>query len=140
MPVERSVGAVLLRKTKNGYKYLLLHYPGGHWGFPKGHIEKGEKSEDTARREIKEETGINSFKFIPGFKKTIRYFVDVGGRRCLKFVAYFLALTRQKKVTISWEHQGFAWLSYEEAYKKITYQNARQVLKEAHNFISKKGI
>ena len=87
MPVERSAGAVVYRETKKGREYLLLqHHAGkntravkrahvGHWDFPKGHIDAGEKTEDTVRREVREETGITRIELIPGFKETIRYFV-----------------------------------------------------------------
>ncbi|MDR2666293.1 MAG: NUDIX domain-containing protein [Endomicrobium sp.] len=37
------------------------------WGFPKGHVEKGESEFETATREIFEETGINKVKFIENF-------------------------------------------------------------------------
>ena len=64
MPREKSAGAIIFR-TENGIKYyLLLHYapsePGkrGQWGFAKGHVEEGETEEETARREVAEETGI----------------------------------------------------------------------------------
>ena len=48
--------------------------PKGHWDFPKGHIEKGEKIKDTIRREVEEETGLKDIKFIEGFKEWIKYF------------------------------------------------------------------
>ena len=151
MPVERSAGAVIFRDEKSGCKYLLLnHFPGkysrnrkdkaGHWDFPKGHIEKGEKTLDTVRREIKEETGISRINIVPVFKETIRYFVGPKGDRRLKFVAFFLGRTKQKKVTISHEHQGFAWLPFEEAHKLLTYPNSKKILKKAHEFISRKNI
>ena len=69
MPVGRSAGAIVFR----GPFYLLLHYQSGHWDFPKGGIEKGEKTEETVRREVREETGIADLEFIPGFKKTIHF-------------------------------------------------------------------
>jgi len=57
MPTEKSAGAVIFRKEpssakattgkKYTVKYLLLHYAARHWDLPKGHIEKGEKPEDT---------------------------------------------------------------------------------------------
>ncbi len=73
MPIERSAGAVVFRKEKGNISYLLLHYQAGHWDFPKGNIERGEKMEETVKREIKEETGIEDIEFIPGFKETIKY-------------------------------------------------------------------
>lgn len=151
MPVERSAGAIIFRETKKGKEFLLLQHPdkenkrvskpiAGHWDFPKGHIEPHETTEETVRREVREESGITKLEFIPGFKETIRYFVNYNGTKRLKFVAYFLARTTQKKVTISREHQGFAWLPYEQAYERLTYANAKHILKSADDFISKKGL
>ncbi|MDZ4384915.1 MAG: NUDIX domain-containing protein, partial [Candidatus Moranbacteria bacterium] len=60
---EKSVGAVVFRKKETGGKeFLLLHYPSGHWDFPKGHIESGETEEGTLRREVEEETGLKDLK------------------------------------------------------------------------------
>lgn len=147
MPVERSAGAILFRDTENGREYLLLqHAEGtrvsrpahqGHWSFPKGHVEKGETTEETVRREIKEETGLFAIEFIPDFKETIRYFVHYNSEKRLKFVAFFLARTREGTITISFEHQGFIWLPYEEAIKKITYSSDKNVLKKAEAFLTK---
>ena len=150
MPVERSAGAVIFRESKDGREYLLLHHQSvdnkrasrpvstGHWSFPKGHVEKGETTTDTVRREVKEETGIKKLEFIPNFKETIRYFVNYDGQKRLKFVAFFAAKTNQQKVTISFEHQGFAWFSYEDAITTVTYRSDKQVLKAAEAFIAKK--
>lgn len=146
MKIERSVGAVVFRKAPKEILYLLLrHYPGkfnakskkagGRWDSPKGHIEKGEKSLDTLRREVREETGIAKLKVVPGFKETIHYFVGPRSERSLKFVAFFLAETNQKKVKLSFEHQGFAWLPFREALKLVTYANSKNVLKSANKFL-----
>ena len=151
MPAERSAGAVIFRDTKDGRKYLLLRHPDrmgnksrsplkGHWDFPKGHIESGEKTVETVRREIKEETGIARFNFVPGFKRTIRYFVGPKENRRPKFVYFFLGKTAQRRIHISHEHQSFVWLPYGEAYKRITYSNSRKILKHAHDFLQRKGI
>ena len=149
MPVERSAGAVIFRESKQGREYLLLHHQpmehtrgsrpvsAGHWSFPKGHVEKGETTEETVRREVKEETGITKLEFIPDFKKTIRYFVNYDGQKRLKFVAFFLAKTSEKKIIISFEHQGFAWLSYEQAIITAMYPSDKQVLEAAETFIAK---
>lgn len=147
MPVERSAGAVVYCETTKRREYLLLHHAKsmrsarplseGHWSFPKGHVEKGETTEETVRREVREETGITTLEFLSGFKHTIRYFIKIGEEKRMKFVAFFLCRTMQKKITISFEHQGFAWLSYEDAIKQVTYPSDKQVLKAAEEFLAR---
>ncbi|MBI3273995.1 MAG: NUDIX domain-containing protein [Candidatus Colwellbacteria bacterium] len=148
MPVERSAGAIIFRKTSKGIEYLLLHHHGryaprvkdGHWDFPKGHVERGEKTEDTVRREVKEETGLENINFVPDFKETIRYFININGEQRLKFVAFFLAEARGRKIKISREHQGYARLSFRKAHAALTYFNAKKILKKAHEFLLRKGL
>ncbi len=136
MPVERSAGAILFRKEKEKTLFLLLHYEEGHWDFPKGHIETGEKTEETVLREVREETGITELTFIDGFKETIRYFFQTGKKRVLKFVVFYLAQTSQKKVTLSHEHVGAEWLLYQEAVERMTFPSSRKLLRKAHSFLA----
>lgn len=142
MPVERSAGAVIYKKEKNKIYYLLLHYPGvshrankDYWDFPKGHIEKGENEIDTVKREIKEETGLDDIKIIEGFKEKIKYFFRWQGKKILKFVSFYLVKTQEKDIKISFEHTGFAWLPYEKALERLTFDNAKEILKKAHDFL-----
>lgn len=135
MPVGRSAGAIVFR----GPFYLLLHYQSGHWDFPKGGIEKGEKTEETVRREVREETGIANLEFIPGFKKTIHFVYQHQGDLVNKWVAYLLAETRQAEVKISFEHQGFAWLGFAEAIERVTFKNAKEVLRAAEDYLKLRG-
>jgi len=137
MPVERSAGAVIFRKVAKELFYLLLHYEEGHWDFPKGHIEPGEKTVETIRREVREETGIVRLTFLPGFKETIRYFFWAKKKRILKFVVYSLTRTSQKKVRLSSEHVGYEWLPFSEAQARITFTTSRRVLKKAQGHLKK---
>jgi len=140
MPIEKSAGAVVFRKEKNKIYYLLLHYESGHWGFPKGHIEKGESIEDAAKREIEEETGIEDIKFVPGFKEWIKYFFKTGDKNIMKIVTFFLGETKTKDIKLSFEHKGCAWLPYEQAFNQLTFNNAKEILKKANNFLLAKGL
>ena len=134
---EKSCGALIFRNEGGKRSYLLLHYAGGHWDFPKGHVEVGESEEQTARREIREETGISSIEFLPGFHETVSYsFRHNTGEVAQKQVAFFLAKTDEKLVRLSDEHIGFAWLSYPSARKKATYENARNLLEKAEKKLS----
>lgn len=124
---EQSAGLVLV---KDG-EYLLLHYDAGHWDFPKGHLEKGESPEQAALRELKEETGITDAEILPGFVEKILYFFKKEGKTIAKEVVFFLARTKTSNVTLSFEHKGFVWLPFKEAVEKITYNNAKDILKKA---------
>ena len=126
---ETSAGVILRRYTSR-WEYLLLDY-GTHWDFPKGHIEAGEDPQTTAMRELEEETGIHDARFIPGFTHTMRYFYRKMGEGMTKVVIYFLAETSGGQVTLSHEHSGYAWLPYEDAMQRLTFENARELLTKA---------
>ncbi|MGQ4894645.1 MAG: bis(5'-nucleosyl)-tetraphosphatase [Candidatus Njordarchaeia archaeon] len=132
---EKSAGAIIFRKEENRAYYLLLHYQAGHWDFPKGNIENGEKEIDTAKREIYEETGIQDVEFIFGFREVIEYFYYRNGQKVYKTVVFYLAKTNTKEVRLSYEHKGYAWLSYEEAIKRVTYKSSKKVLEKAHRYL-----
>jgi bis(5'-nucleosidyl)-tetraphosphatase len=184
MPVEKSAGAVIFRlqpthhppasraPEKGKIYYLLLHYPSNakaprdYWDFPKGHIEKGEKIEETVKREVEEETGLKDIKFAEGFKEWIKYFfrlprdgktvspkgerqkpkvsgAGVGvsrGKIIFKIVTFLLAEAETEEVKISPEHIGYQWLPYKEALKQLKFKNAREILKKSNDFLSKKDI
>lgn len=148
MPKEKSAGAVIYRMENNVPHYLLLHYPSGHWEFAKGHIEEGEKPEAAAVREIEEETGIKNITLIPGFKQYSKYFFkksyDLEGEAkktapwVFKLVVFYLVEANTKDVKISHEHKGFLWLPLDGALKKLTFKNAKELLKKANDYIISK--
>ncbi len=131
---EKSCGIILFREEKGERYYLLLHYPGGHWDFGKGHVELSEDEETTARREMKEETGISKITMAKGFRLKMDYFYRRERRLYHKDVIYFLGKTSETRVKLSHEHQGYAWLPYEEALGQLTFENAQILLKKAEKF------
>ena len=151
MQREKSAGAVIFHKGEYGVEqkiprvrteqssvlYLLLKYPTGHWDFVKGHVEKGETEEEAAMREAKEETGLD-IKIVDGFKQKIKYFFYHEKDLINKEVIFFLAQAKTKEVKLSFEHQGFKWLPYEQALKQLTYKNAKGILKQAGKFLNEK--
>ena len=134
MKQERSAGAVIFRKGKE-INYLLLHYEAGHWDFPKGHIEEKEAELDAVKREIREETGIDNIELVPNFKEKIQYYYKLNEELMHKGVVFYLAKTEEEKVKISFEHIGYIWLPYDKAMEKLTFKNAKEMLKKANAFL-----
>ncbi len=136
---EKSCGAVVYNKTPET-KYLLLQYEAGHWDFVKGNVEQGETEKQTTVRELGEETGIIDAKFIEGFRQKIGYYYKRQGSTVYKEVVFFLMESPSPKVTLSFEHIGYAWLTYKEAMEKLTFKNARDVLQKACDYLTKQRI
>ena len=139
---ERSAGFVIYRVNSSGeYEYLLLDY-GQHWDFPKGHVEKGEDDLTAARRELREETGISEVRLIPAFQQEISYYFRHPRKGLVrKSVVFFLGRVRSadEQIVLSQEHEGFAFLPFETASRRVTFPNARALLRLAHERLAPDG-
>lgn len=138
--VEISAGIISYRHFSNIREYLLLkHSSGGHWSFPKGHVEAGENLKESAVRELSEETGLSVREFVNGFRNQVAYHFSREGELVSKRVVYFLAEVTGGEVELSLEHLEFKWLSYEECLGMITYENDRNLLVSAEQTLSNQG-
>ena len=131
---ERSAGVILFNKTE-GIQFLILKYPSGHWDFVKGNIEEGEKEKETVKRELFEETGIDSLQIHQEFNEKVEYNYYKKNIKVHKIVSYYLAETDQKEVKLSFEHVDSKWSDYEELMKLITFENSREILKKGNELI-----
>ena len=136
MREQKSAGIVLFRNDSDKNEFLLLNYPQGHWDFVKGKIEQNETSHETALRETKEETGITNIKFVDGFEESVEYDFRFKKENIHKKVIFFLAKTNEKNIKLSHEHNDYLWLKYNDALKKTTFENAKNVLTKANEFLS----
>ncbi len=136
MGTEKSAGIVLFRNDASKNEFLLLNYPQGHWDFVKGKIEQNETPHGTAQRETKEETSITNIEFIDGFEESVEYDFRFKKEDIHKKVIFFLAKTDEKNIKISHEHNDYIWLEYDNALKKTTFENAKDVLTKANEFLS----
>tara|TARA_B100001765_G_scaffold121539_1_gene75987 strand:+ start:67 stop:489 length:423 start_codon:yes stop_codon:yes gene_type:complete len=140
MRTETSAGIVLFRNISNENEFLLLNYPQGHWDFIKGKMEKNETPRETALRETKEETGISDIEFIDGFEESVEYDFRFNNENIHKKVIFFLAKTETlQTVSLSHEHNDYLWLAYNDALKKTTYGNAKNVLSKANELLLSTG-
>ncbi|GIW76588.1 MAG: diadenosine 5'5'''-P1,P4-tetraphosphate pyrophosphohydrolase [Phycisphaerae bacterium] len=133
---ERSAGIVLYRVNPQGQRLFLLLDYGSHWDYPKGHVEATEDDRSAAVRELREETGIDTISFHEGFVREIEYFFrNRKGRLIKKTVVFFLARTETESVRLSQEHVDYAWLDESSAIHRLTYANAKAVLKAAIDYL-----
>ena len=132
---ENSCGAIVF--NENTEKILLVKMHNGNWGFPKGHIEKDETKEETAIREVLEETNVR-IKIIPNFEREIKY---IPNEKTIKKVTIFMGITEDEEVTIdTFEIEDFKWCTYEEALKLVTYKLQKDVLENARKVFIKSKI
>jgi 8-oxo-dGTP pyrophosphatase MutT (NUDIX family) len=137
---EHSAGFVVYQVQQGTRRYLLLRHRGdGHWAFPKGRIERGEEPEQAARRETREETGIEKLKVIPNFRTESRYRFRRGDRPIEKRVVYFLAEAAGTEVRLSHEHCDSMWLDPSEARRVLTFSEGHRVLDQAEARLSKEA-
>ena len=133
---EKSCGAVILHRGRNGMKVLLIKNRSGNWSFPKGHVEKGETEEETALREVKEETSL-SVVLEGGFREESTYRI---GRNTEKLVVYFLAFTTNTHVRIQYQEiSAFNWVDVNRADEAISFDNDRRILQNALRFIEERA-
>lgn len=129
---EVSAGGVVFRCDEHGAQYVLIYDQHGNWGFPKGHVEAGEDPADAARREVREETGLDRL-VLHGPLGTIDWFFRERNRRIHKFCHFFL-FEAPSGVAVAQPEEGVracGWYRADEALAKITHRNACEILKAA---------
>lgn len=124
---EKACGCIIIEDGK----VLLIKQIQGHWGFPKGHVEDNESEEETAIREVKEETNLD-VNIDSSKRYTMEYYTDKG---TFKEVVLFVAKRINDKIKAQEEEVSqIKWFDFEQAIATITHDNAkelfRKVLKE----------
>lgn len=131
---ENSCGAVVYRFDGKYPVFLLIkNRRSSNWGFPKGHVERGETFTETALREVHEETGVH-IKLIDGFEEESKF--QIGGKVDKK-VTIFLGYTEEKKIVKQEEEiEDYAWLDYSTALKNLKFDNDKLVLRRAGRYMN----
>lgn len=136
MKFEFSAGGVVFRRSsKKKIEILVCQHSQHHgWVFPKGLIDKGEKKEDTATREVEEETGIKG-KIIKPLEPIQFWYVWEGEKR-KKTVYYFLMEEAGGDIEKhDNEMEKVEWLAHEEVESRLTYKSEKEVWDEARKLI-----
>lgn len=141
---ERSAGVIPYQaEGDHGLQYLVLHSatvrnPRAKWEFPKGGMEAGESTRQTAAREFIEETGLVDWQFREGFEMSLSYTYIRRGRKVIKTVTYYIVEVRDTaSLARSAEHvedpfgHWFHWGSFDQITRLLYHSKIRQVFAEA---------
>ena len=134
---EKSCGAVVYKKVKNQYLFLVEHMAGGHFSLPKGHVEPGETEIQTAIREVKEETNLDIMIVSP-FRNVVSYspYQD-----CIKDVVFFLGEAVSDDIVVQEEEvRETMWLEYYKAFNTLTYQADKETIQKARRYLEVNAV
>ncbi|KPJ70343.1 hypothetical protein AMJ51_02180 [Microgenomates bacterium DG_75] len=137
---EFSAGGVIFRKKDNGQiEWLICRHSGHHkWIFPKGLIEKGEKAEEAALREVREECGVKA-KVIARLKSPEKFVYQFKGTLIFKNVVYFLMeYISGKTKDHDWEVEEIGWLPYKQALNELEFKGTKKVLEAAQKLLKER--
>ena len=131
--MEKSCGGVVFTRRDGIIHYVIIRHLGGHWGFPKGHMEPGETECQTALREIHEEVGLHC-TLLEGFRREIQYALPK--KSTVKQVVYFLAEYEGQNLRPQPEEIAqIALLPYEQTLEQLTHQQSKNILMDANAFL-----
>ena len=124
MRTEKSCGAVVFRTIED--KLLIRHVNGGHWAFPKGHVEKGETEEQTALRQILDETGL-AVELDNRYRQVVSYSPK---KDVVKNVVYFVATASSDAATVAQEEEisQIVWVDMHKAADYVSFDTDKKVL------------
>jgi 8-oxo-dGTP diphosphatase len=134
---EFSAGGVLVRRLKGRWFVAAIRpqgKPPGVWALPKGRIDEGERGEETALREVEEETGAGGRSL--GKLGDTRYVYTWDGERIFKVVSFFLVRYGHGRLgDIPAEHRHeiaeARWLPLDEAPRLFAYGGERDMVERA---------
>ena len=128
MVKEKSCGMAIFKEINNELYILMVHHILGHWGLPKGHVEKNETEIETARREVLEETGITA-QVVGDFRETITYSPT---ENVIKDVVFFIGKYEGGEITPQLtEIQSVEWLEINNALNKAFRNDTKTIINKA---------
>jgi 8-oxo-dGTP pyrophosphatase MutT (NUDIX family) len=143
---EFSSGGVLVRRLRGRWMVAAIRpagRPPGLWALPKGQIDDGESGEETALREIAEETGASGRSL--GKLGDVRYQFMWEGERIFKVVSFFLVRYESGKlgeIPEAFRHEvaEVRWLPLEEAQRLLAYGGEREMAQKAWDRLSGEDV
>jgi 8-oxo-dGTP pyrophosphatase MutT (NUDIX family) len=136
---DEAFGIVPIYFRNNTYQFLLIQHLAGHWGFPKGHADPGEDAVQAACREFVEETGISAYTLHAEVAFSEQYDYTREGKPFHKIVIYYPAIVTSQTVACQPEEiRDYAWLDYEAAIARLSFEGAKRVLGEVKRYLEER--
>ncbi|GAB4491284.1 MAG: NUDIX hydrolase [Thermodesulfovibrionales bacterium] len=130
---QASAGGVIFRRSGSSNEIVLVSVRGGRaWCLPKGLVDKGETTEATALREVKEETGLVGRIVDRLGDITYWYYVSGENVKCRKTVTFYL-MEVVSGDTRDHDHEvdQAVWMTVDEALQKVSFRGDRQIIEKA---------
>lgn len=136
-----SSGGVLFRPAGDGFEVALIKVKGGKaYALPKGLIDEGESPEETALREVREETGMQGEIAAPLGYIRYYYYSREEDKRYFKLVHFFLLrYLGGSERDHDREVEGVEWVAAGEAARLLAYKGEREVMRRALDFLARGG-
>jgi len=138
MKVEKACGCIPFMRTRERETVAaMILRPGGYWEFPKGKKEDGESDEETALRELKEETGLDGV-LGPEGPIDIMYIFERDGEKVQKEVRYFVCRVPDGSQIVpqKGEVNDSTWLPLEDLMERATYPEMKDAARKAWQLLA----
>jgi 8-oxo-dGTP pyrophosphatase MutT (NUDIX family) len=129
---EFSAGGVVVRQMKGRPFVAVVRVRGEILALPKGHPDGDESAAEAARREVREETGLEADCIEP--LGDVRYWYARGGERVMKIVTFFLFRYRSGSVADhDHEVEEALWIPLAEAPRRLAHKGEREMAEAARS-------
>lgn len=133
-----SSGGVIFRRNRgNDPEIALVSMKDGKvWCLPKGIVEKGEETSETAVREVREETGLSGRVVRKIGDISYWYYIKDDNTKCRKTVHFYLLEYMSGSTSDhNWEVESAEWVPIDEALERVSYRGDREIVMKAKEML-----
>ncbi|MBV8660804.1 MAG: NUDIX domain-containing protein [Candidatus Dependentiae bacterium] len=133
---DASFGIIPLQKENGKWQVFIVQSITGHWGFPKGHPNHNETHQQTAERELREETGFTLTSYYPVEPLSFSYECRSHGKYVDKTVILFLGQVTGNIHPCPIEIAQSIWIDLDEVEKKVIFEPIQELLRKLKAIVS----
>ena len=129
---EFTAGGMVWRKVDDAFQILMIQDRMGRWTIPKGHVEEGESLEETALREIGEETGLHELKLGERLDKIHFFYRREGKLIFMTTYVFLIEALGNSDAVVPEDSEGIAdvkWFPADEAIRLVEYRDTERLFR-----------